>query len=267
MLSVAGLSLCILWQIAGHGIFLRRSDRRYGQMIFLPLWLVVHGGISWVLLRISVPLESLHDILGTPVLNWVWETELIARFLALDAVVALPLIGATLLVSVASKHSRPEALISWMGWALTLVWPLHWIVVASAATDNLTELMRNGGSFAASVLLACGLFSFFLAGSIVSHGIYFRYRAMPALFGALAAMLVSTACFWFGMEQVIVKYGKVFSAWQFLLSTDRNHYVSGISLLIRFLMAYGATLFGYIIVNLLLWKTKEPDLNPAQTIP
>lgn len=255
LVSIVGLSLCILWQIAGHGLYLRHSDRHYGQAIFLPLWLFAHGGTSWLLLRLAVPLESLHDILGAPVLNWFGESELIVRFIALNAAIALPLIGATTLVSVVIRQSRTELLISWIAWALILAWPLHWSVVVNAATDNLTELMRDGGSLISSLLLAGGLFAFALAGNCIACSLALRTRFIPSMAVTAAALCGSALCFWFGTEQIIVKYGKVFSAWQFLLSTDRDHYASGTALLVRFAIAYGAALAVFSAIQTTFWKS------------
>ena len=257
ILSVAGLSFCILWQVVGHDVFLRQCDRQYGRMLFLPLWLVAHGCVSWVLLRLSVPLESIHDIVGTPVLGWVWESELIARFLALNATLALQVIGATILVAVAAKQLRAENLVSWMAWTSILAWPLYWVVVINAATDNLTELMRDGGSFVSSAFLAVGLLLLFLAGSCISYWIAYRPRFLPVLLSTLAALVCSVTCRWFGTEPIIVKYGTVFSAWQFLLSTNRDHYVSGASLLVRFLLCYCAALFGFSFAHRCRWKRED----------
>lgn len=259
LVSVTGLSLCILWQVAGHAMFLRWCARRYGQMIFLPLWLLVHGGISWALLRVSVPMESLHDIVGAPVLNWRWETELIARFVLLDAAVAIQILGAAIIVSVATRRGRSEDLFGWLAWTLILAWPLHWVVVTRAATDNLTELMRNGGSFASSILLASGLLAFSLAGSLASRQVALRMRAVPTALAIIALLAGSATCLWFGTEQVIVKYGKIFSAWQFLLSSDRAHYVSGAALLVRIAVAYGIAFVTFSAIHVLLWKTKDSD--------
>ena len=255
LFSIAGLSLCILWQIAGHNLYLRYSNRHYGQAIFLPLWLLAHGATSWLLLRLAVPLESLHDILGAPVLNWFGESELIVRFIVLNSAIAMPLIGAIILVSVAIQQSRTELLISWIVWALTLAWPLHWGIVVNAATDNLTELMREGGSLIASLLLAGGLFTFALAGNCVACSLSARTRLVPTLAVTAAALLGSAVCLWVGTEQIIVRYGKVFSAWQFLLSTDRDHYASGTTLLVRFAIAYGAALTVFSAIQTTFWKS------------
>lgn len=257
LVSVVGLSLCILWQTTGHSLFLSQCKRKYGSMIFLPLWLLAHGAISWLLLRVSVPMESLHDIVGTPILQWPWETELIVRYLALNAAVALQILGATVTVSVMAKHSRPEDLIGWLAWTIILAWPLHWGIVVNAATDNLTELMRNGGSFQSSMLLAGGLLAFALSGSLWSHLMTYRKHALSNALIIFVTAICSAICLWFGMEEVILKYGKVFSAWQFLLSPDRNHYVSESALFMRFAIVFGGTLMIFSMIHMLSWKTSN----------
>ena len=45
-----------------------------------------------------------------------------------------------------------------------------------------------------------------------------------------------------GFESFIIKYGKVFSAFQFLLSKDREHYAAPLELAMRYGIAHGALL-------------------------
>lgn len=256
VISVIGLSLIILWLVNGHFWFLRRSNLKYGRSIYLPLWLFAHGCVTWVLLRLVVPMESIHDIVGSPILGWFWEWELIARYLALHCAISLQVIGAIILVSIVQRKVRLEIFLAWIFWSLLLAWPLHEIVVVQAATDNLTELMSNEGAFISSTQLALGVFFFCLAGSTLSNLVANKSHYLSATLLSGIAVAIAIAFFWFGSEQFILKYGKVFSAWQFFLSTDRQNYEFGVSLYLRFVSIFSLLLTCWSLIQANSWKTQ-----------
>ena len=239
LLTTLGLALAIYWIANGHFIFLEWAGQ--ARLLSLPFWLLVHGAIAWLILRSMVPIESIQDIIGTPVLDWPWEWESIGRYLALHGAISVQAVGAILLMRVVCRRGPIAALMIWGMCAALLAWPLHLVVVDYAATDNLTELMRDGGGFVTSVVLAAGLFALFLSGVSIAACIAFPGARGKALALIIVSSLAATAAFWFGSEQLIMKYGKVFSASQFLLSTDRQHYAHGSGLLLRYLVAYTAT--------------------------
>lgn len=252
VLSVIGLGLAIYWIINGHFIFFQWAKR--GRMLMLPVWLIVHGLVTWTLIRGTIPLESIHDIVGSPVLKWPWEWELLGRFLCLHGAIMLQSMGACIFISLFNKQAKIEIIINWLIWATLLSWPLYVVVVDSAATDNLTELMRDNGTFLSSSILAIGFLAFFTTGSGLSHALAIPNHRRRTMIIALASALISSACFWLGSEEIIVKYGKVFSAWQFLLSSDRNNYAIGINLWLRFALAYGVTTCLWAIAQTSSWK-------------
>ncbi|HWR81592.1 MAG TPA: hypothetical protein VN303_15495, partial [Pseudomonas sp.] len=59
----------------------------------------------------------------------------------------------------------------------------------------------------------------------------------------------------------IVKYGKVFSAWQFLLSPNREIYVSGARLYLHFALALGTFLCLWSLVQAPVWRTLAAGKN------
>ena len=234
--SSLALALLAYWWANGHFLFLRWAGQ--AQMLALPAWLVIYALVAWLVIRAALPLESIHDIVGAPVLAWPPELELAGRYVALHSALALQMIGATLFVQLVFGSGRLASLLVWLMFCALLAWPLHWIVVVAAATDNLTELMRGGGSFAASTLLATGFFALFVTGGAIAALFAFPQQRGKAVILATVSFFVAAAAFWYGSDQVIVKYGKVFSAWQFLLSTNRQNYVQGVDLLLRFAIAY-----------------------------
>lgn len=253
--SVIGLSLAVQWLVNGHFLFLNRCNRIHGQILYLPFWLIAHGTVTWILLRLSVPMESIHDIVGAPVLGWIWEWELIGRYLALHGAIALQIIGAMALLGILRGKYRLELLLTWIIWSSLLAWPIYWIVVTRAGTDNLTELILGGGTFASSTLLAIGFFLFFFAGAAISNLLVTRVRYFQTSVLISFAVSISVLCFWFGTEQMIVKYGKAFSAWQFILSPNRESYVSGVRLYLHFALVFGTFLCLWALVQVPGWKT------------
>ena len=81
--SLALLVALLYWSV-GFPVFIARWLTK-GRMYLLsfPLLALLHGLIAWLLIVSAVPTESIHDIVGSPVLGWPWKWELLGRFLAL----------------------------------------------------------------------------------------------------------------------------------------------------------------------------------------
>ena len=259
-LLLAGL---LYWTFGGPAwIALRSEAAGLRGWNMLPL-LFAHALCAWVLLRSAVPMESIHDIVGSPVLNWPWEWEMIGRFLALFGTITLLLTGAAVLAmrlctrratSVAASNN--SALLFWFFIALPLLPALLWIVVARAATDNLTELLRDGGSITACVWLVIFWLLIAFTGSVLSQTLA-RRSVRPwawAMLIAVASLPLGYTAFAAATEPLIVKYDQVFSAMQFLFSTDRGHYSSGSGLLIRYLIFQVGLIALIALTQYPLWR-------------
>jgi hypothetical protein len=76
----------------------------------------------------------------------------------------------------------------------------------------------------------------------------------------LAVVLVAgagaTAMYYLGAEHVLVKYGKAFSAFQFLLSSDRAHYAHGMDLMVRYIAAFTIVTLGLACLQSLAWRDR-----------
>ena len=265
--SVVGLSLTLLWLINGHFLAIRYSGTPFRVFCILPLWLLVHALVTWILLRLSVPMESIHDIVGSPVLDWVWEFELIGRYVALHSAIALPMLGALILTTRLSRGGASGRLTVWFILMLLLAGPLHAVIVGHAATDNLTELMREHGSFPYFMLLIFGVFFASLTATLLASLLVQRRHVLAKLFLIFLALFGSVACLWFGAEPMILKYGIVFSAWQFLLSSDRNHYIEGAQLWIHFAGAFAGYVFLVVLLQYVFWKSmisQPSNAKPAR---
>lgn len=201
--------------------------------------------VSAVMLLFAAPMESVHDVVGTPVFGGVVWPELVARLsvLMLGPIWAFSLGHAALGRSVRKQWDSGAALHLLLHglWVIPL-W--HEVVVSWAATDNLTELMSGGGDLVATLCL-------------MGYGVLVGAAATPTLMAVAtgegrwwrSAAVWSLASLWpgwllvqAGTESVILKYGQVFSALQFLLSPGRDAYAQDNELFLRFAAAHMALL-------------------------
>ena len=250
-LAALGLAAASCWMLAMPLGLLAQRRRSWGGL--LPVLLVVHGLLTFALLRATVPLPMLHKVIGTPVLAWggVWED--MGRFLALHACVMLPLLGAALLVRVVQRPATLTDLMLWGLFVLLLAWPVHWVVVERAATDNLIELMRGRGSFATTVALTAGWGLLALAGSALAAATLPRRRA-ALLALAAGALALAPLAFDAGLEPVVMKYERVFSALQFIVSAERSRYATGPELAQRAAAAMASLVLAVAVVQVLAWR-------------
>lgn len=260
---VSSLSLAVSLFLLANGpmVLLGRSPL---WVLAAPLALPLMGALCFALLRVGVPLESIHDVVGSPVLEWSWEWERLLRFMALWTAIGLQVGLACLFVAMLLNPRRLPAFVNGLLVTVLLAYPLHWAVVERAATDNLVELMAHQASFWAASCLAFGAVGVCLAASSLSALVAEprRWRSLvPAIgFGALLAPLALLT----GLEESVIKYGKVFSALQFLLSTDRTQYVDGLALWMRFVSVLVALVLGLAVLQHVGWRVAAsmPSASP-----
>lgn len=223
---------------------------------FLPGYILLHDMIAWVLLRMAVPLESIHDIVGSPVLDWPWEWELIGRFIGLFTFWSAISFGASL-ISLRSRLSNMGSLLwTWAIATLTLLPVAYFVVILQASTDNITELLAESGSPTSCLWVAAGLFVLALAGSRLAFAIGsgMRTGAMQGALWSIASLPFTYLALRAGFESYIIKYDHVYSAFQFILSQDRSHYATPMELLLR----YG---FAHTVLLLIIATTQAPYLS------
>jgi hypothetical protein len=193
----------------------------------------------------AVPLESIHDIVGSPILDWPWEWESIGRFISLFALWSVVSFGAAF---ISLRPWLPKAgsfLWIWAAAALALLPVVYVVAIQQAATDNLTELLAGGGTPMAFLWVAAGLFMLALAGTqlAVALGSGMRVGVIRGALWSIASFPLAYLALHAGFESYIIKYGQAFSAFQFLLSQDRAHYAAPMELLLRYGFAQGIFLF------------------------
>jgi len=219
-----------------------------------PAALVVNAFLVWTLVVNAVPSESIHDIVGAPVLGWPAQTESCLRFVSLHTAVALLISGGIAVALMPFHPARWRFALQWSASAMVLAPLLHWVIVTEAATDNLTELMRDGGSYRASALLGIAAVLTFASGSAIAAFLAYGRRRLLAFGLCIASTVAAYALYRAGTETVIVKYGQIFSAMQFLLSADRSHYAVGAELFVRYAIAYASLAAAVALLQQRAWK-------------
>ena len=198
-----------------------------------------------LLLLVAAPLESLHDLVGAPVLDIAPAIELTGRLAVLLAGVVWALaLGSALHGALLPPGWRGGSVAHLILHGLWVLPAWHLVVVSWAATDNLTELMAGGGGIRATACVlayAClvGLTASVLVGAAIAPD---RRRIVVGVLWALSSVGLGWLLASAGTQDAIVKYGRMFSALQFLLSASRDTYVSGLALGIRFALAHLAAI-------------------------
>lgn len=220
--------------------------------------------VLYFMLLFSIPIESIHDVIGFPVLNWSWHWESIGRFGFLYSAIFWVFLGAYFLLSGRGKANKRE-LLMWLTLSLFIVPLGHYTIVEMAATDNLTELMKDNGTWLSSLFIFLILLLFFSAiilfGQLASGVKAFKFRHV--LFFS-SAIFINYYWVTLASETFIFKYGKVFSALQFLLSPQRSHYIAQDKILLNFIIAYLIISVAIMLIQLPFWwlnKIKKPSPN------
>lgn len=225
--------------------------------------------VTFCLIWLASPAESLDDILGTPLWwrdlqrsgaeengspivadRWLSQAtvDTVERGIRFTALAAAPIAACTL-----------AAFLVFYGFTRRHIWgilPLaglalfhYWIVVVCTRTDNVVELLRDDGSplsvaifltwfaalgAAAAMLTRCWP-SRLSPGSLVTY--FFELALIVVISLAIGwGLLVA------GSNPELHKYGRTFSARQFLLSPDRDHYLSDRHLIPRYALAHSVLL-------------------------
>ncbi len=230
----AGLAALLLaaacyWLVVFPVWLARRDVPGYARMGLLPLGLLVYGGVAFLLLAGAVPDESLFDLVGSPILDWPgqWETGL--RWMAL-----LLVPGALIYLAAQSvRRWRGKPLGALHFWAALPALALaYWAVVVEAATDNLVELIASP-SLPAWLALSGWLYLLFLAAALLASPLRPAERLWAWVVVGLSLPLGGLLLH-LGLAGDIDKYGQHFSALQFLLSRDRQHYASPAAVWLRY---------------------------------
>lgn len=245
ILGAIGLTLVLLnsfgFPMAAIQLLAKKERLNRKQLIG---YFLLHIAIAWLLIRIFIPFEAIYDIVGYPTWGVVFEVELAFRFLGFFSV-----ISATMFLAALSFTNFPNInqynktrlkINAWLMFLLIVI-PFNFlVVVVLAGTDNIIELLPNEGySFYCLFIVLYFMVTFFLATKL---SISIKLKRFKQTLLLTLVVLITTPIMYFclqlGTENYVVKYKKVFSALQFLLSTDRKHYAETNVLMIRFAIAH-----------------------------
>jgi VanZ family protein len=223
------------------------------NLTWLTVSSVLHSFILFNLVYMTFPYESLYDILGFPVWqSWPNYLELAYRFMgfywfisAAFFIVASRLVESN---SIAVKSSSLAFIVLY----IIIILPISFVVVVvQAGTDNLVELMRNDG-YSFRLLLIVAYFFMLIR---ISLGWLPQHRPQKTfnLFTMLILTLVSSPLAYVmvsgGVQDLIIKYGQVFSTLQFLLSPSRNQLLAEPQVLQIFIFLHFAMVLMIYAVN------------------
>lgn len=213
---------------------LLRPGRAGRGLCLWPLLLAGHAIIAYALLQFAVTRETMEDIVGSPILHWPDGIELFARGCTLIAATTWLLLGGALFAAQSTlERSRRQAVALWLTLSLAMLPIFHWTIFTQAATDNLTELVAGDAAPWATGLIAVWFVGLGATAARIMNSIrtrsVLRGVTLVGLSVILGFLLVNLAT-----ATAIVKYGATFSALQFLLSPDREHYADTATLLMRY---------------------------------
>lgn len=238
ILSALVLSLFWFW-LAGVPAVLAKglAASRLFRLLYLPTTLL-HAAVAAELIIIAVPSESIHDLVGSPILGWPGQIESMARLTALFAALSVLLTGGAWMAKRVLSERWGVGLWAWGVSAMILLMLAHWVVVERAATDNLTELMAGGGGIQSDFALTACVLLLGTCGSLLSlYATGAGSSLLATLIWVVLTLFVSYGLLALGLEANVRKYGHTFSALQFLLSTDREHLAAGAGLTLRYGLA------------------------------
>lgn len=104
------------------------------------------------MIQFAVLPDSIHTVIGSPVLNWPWRLEEIARFIPLLSVLSVQLTGGALIAAALTGNRMAAAPVWWLVSSALLLPIQYWVIVTQAATDNLTELLAESASVGSFLL-------------------------------------------------------------------------------------------------------------------
>lgn len=256
--SLVLLTTLLYWAIGFPILIVQWLARGGLYLLSFPPLVLLHGLIAWMLLWSAVPSESIHDIVGSPVLAWPGKWELLGRFLALFSLWSVAATAGAVIAAwrfLPGVNGAKSALLGWAIGACLFVPTSYYVVVAAASTDNLVELIDGNGSVGAFLLIGLAMAGISFGGTKATlaliPGVVRRTRAATWVLGS---GVLAYLAIYFGTEQVIVKYNQVFSALQFLLSSDRAHLAGPGELAVRYIALWGFLIIAIVMVQYPLWR-------------
>jgi hypothetical protein len=179
------VALC-LWVPATAGW--AASDWSAGRRLSAAAWAPAGLLVSWGLLRCSVTVESIDDVLGSPTTGWPLDIEYVARL----AAVYFPFAWVPLLIPPLATRSRAGAACC-AAVSAAVVLASRAVVRGYSHADNVSELFRPGGE------------CLFGAGCLAAGWAAMLCARAGAVRGAVLAVALSVPAWWVANMSVRVE--------------------------------------------------------------
>ncbi len=210
----------------------------------LPFIGVLLGSILFVFINLALPRESIEDVVGTPVLNVDRQLETWFRFIGL-------FVGPMVLTTLGIRGSLGRLTLSTLPGVLSvgaLSCFSFLIVVVYAGTDNLVELMRGEGNALSAIgsllfFVVAGLTLGWTAQSLFAAAVRKWLVTVLGLLLLLASIPAAWLALLLATNPKLEKYDAIFSAVQFLFSSNRQNYLGHDEVFWRFAISYAGLMF------------------------
>ena len=235
---------------------LLRVDGLLKYEFYSPLFVIAQSSLIFFLLYFTVPVESLHDILGSPVSDWPASLELLLRFIGFFALIQF---NCLFIIRLLNARQKLPLMILWICYSLALAFLWDLAVVKLAGTDNITELLADGGGFVVALTFNLYLALLFGCAAYLGSSLVQPSKRRFAILSIVVPLAIALSWSLINniTENVILKYDQAFSALQFLLSSDRSHYAQPDELFIRYSIGYVALLTIFAWFYLLIVKLQR----------
>lgn len=245
LIAAAGL-VWMAWPLLAERLALREAPAA-----LLWRWPLAWGGtmgVASLALLLGAEWAKVTKLVGTMSLPWPDHLEAWARLALLIGTPAWLLLGGGLLAwaKVPGLPARRAMIAAWIAVSCLLLPLAYWGIVVEAVTDNLVELLADDASPWAAVGVALWWLVSGAGAMGVARSIESRAWARASL-SALATLLTGWELLAISLEPMLVKYGAGFSALQFLLSPDRQHYLAPVPLALRYALVHG------VLIAALAW--------------
>lgn len=282
--GAAFFSLALLWLGSAPWLLaqllIRRTRQGRHALLWTPVLLLGIALISLALIQLATPEIMLNKIIGAPDLYhrivyenyWgeAWRARLAGypvglieglessvRYCALYSIFMIPL---TLAALALPKQNRTPRVLAYLLLLLPFWYLAKYVVIDSAITDNLIELMKpNGLVFLAALIITLSLHASILASY------FYRTRVRSSLKLCISSIALVALSWWLlnqGIESLIVKDGSVFSGIQFILGENRTSLLSDSALFWRWCLLYlsgvGVTALGMLFAMRLVPDNSAP---------
>ena len=257
--SLVIFAVFLIWTTGGACFFSGFFVNRPTCWLIQPIFFLAIAIPSWLFLRYSVSAESLHDILGAPVLGWPSDWELFFRYLMLIApFVSYVLFWKICLEAIKGKGVKSAGLhfMTGAGWLAFICAMNKLAVVDWGSTDNLREL----------ITVHAGAMSYFylygVLGILTFNGVFTSVFEMTLVKWLVSFILTAVLAV---VSWQLLCTGLTPEAVRFLLSPERTSKVIPVGLMIRWLILYFGIVFMTAFAMFCIEKVKNLILGANES--